>query len=100
MSVNLSETTTEFLGEPIKLFINGDWHESSTGLSKAVINPSDGNQVASVASGNAQDVNTAVEAAQSAFENWSQLTVHERSNYLFKLADKLEENQATSNCII
>lgn len=95
MSVNLSETTTEFLGEPINLFINGNWQESSTGLSKPVINPSDGNQIASVASGNEQDVNTAVEAAQTAFENWSQLTVHERSNYLFKLADKLEENQAT-----
>lgn len=95
MSGNLSSETNQFLSQPIQLFINGNWQDSHTGLVKPVINPSNGETIATVASGAEHDVNFAVESAHAAFNNWSQLSVYERSTIMFKLADKLEEHKDT-----
>ena len=38
------------------------------------------------------DVNKAVDAASAAFDSWSSLAPRQRADYLFKIADKIDEN--------
>ncbi|KXJ50547.1 MAG: aldehyde dehydrogenase [Neptuniibacter sp. Phe_28] len=84
-----------FLSQPIPLFINGTWTNSQGGKTTDVIDPSSGLKVATVASGNEQDVDMAVVAADKAFKTWSALAPKERAHYLNLLADKLESEAQT-----
>lgn len=51
------------------------------------INPSTGEQLWPVPIGSQQDVNDAVDAAQTAFESWSETSLEERRDYLRKFKD-------------
>ena len=95
MSDFLSDTAQAFINEPLNLFIDGQWQASSNNKRSEVLNPSNGEVIASVASGDAQDVNRAVEAADKAFKSWSKLSPEERASYLVKLADKMESEAHT-----
>lgn len=95
MSENLTTEVKEFLNQPLKSFINGKWQDSSSGNWTDVINPSDGKVIASVSSGNADDVDDAVKHADKSFSSWSKLSPEERAGYLNRLADKLESEIST-----
>ena len=41
---------------------------------------------------NKDDVDKAVDAAEAAFESWSNLPPRDRAKYLFKIADLIDEN--------
>ena len=71
-------------------WIDGEPREAATGRWHRVFDPATGQSFAEVAAGNAQDVASAVAAAQSAFPVWSGLPNTERSRWLEKLADALE----------
>lgn len=73
------------------LFINGEWR-SGTGESK-VTNPATGETVDIVQTGDTGDAKRAVDAAHSAFPKWAALTAEERSDYLYKLYEKMMERQ-------
>jgi len=95
MSDLLSNNAKKFISEPLDLFINGEWKKSITGKQTTVLNPSNGEDIATVASGGEQDVNLAVTAADNAFKHWSNLSPEQRSAYLIKLADKMEAESHT-----
>ena len=57
-----------------KMYINGEWVESSSGKKIETLNPENNEVWATVPEANAKDVDQAVQAAQNAFENtWSKL---------------------------
>ncbi|HTW12396.1 MAG TPA: gamma-aminobutyraldehyde dehydrogenase [Solirubrobacteraceae bacterium] len=64
----------------------------STGETEPILNPATGEVIAHAPLSSAQDVDRAVKAADSAFDEWSQATPGERALALLKLADAVEEH--------
>ncbi|MBO9499067.1 MAG: aldehyde dehydrogenase family protein [Novosphingobium sp.] len=79
-------------GAPKKLLIGGDWVEARSGENFASIDPSSGQVHGHAAAGDAADVDAAVLAARTAFEdpNWSGMSPHARSRLLLRIADAIE----------
>lgn len=73
-----------------QLFIDGVWHSASSDNNLPVFNPSTGEQIASVASASAADVDRAVQAARRALPAWSQRPASERAGYLRAFATEIE----------
>ena len=76
-----------------KMYINGEWVESSSGKKIETLNPENNEVWATVPEANAKDVDQAVQAAQNAFENtWSKLHPRERAKYLRLIGEQLRTN--------
>ncbi|MFD1708612.1 aldehyde dehydrogenase family protein [Siminovitchia sediminis] len=78
----------------LKMYINGEWKNSTNNAVREIINPANGEVIAQAAEGTLEDAKVAIKAARDAFESgiWSDLTAAERANYLYKIAGKIEEN--------
>ncbi|MEC1525008.1 aldehyde dehydrogenase family protein [Neobacillus niacini] len=84
--------TREFLAKTKRILINGQWVSSVSGKVYDSINPATSEVIAKIYEGSKEDVDLAVHAAKTAFENsWSKVTPEERSKLLNKLADLIEE---------
>lgn len=80
-------------GKPKRLFIDGRWIEAASGKTFDTVNPSTGMVLTSVAEGDAEDMDRAVEAARRAFNGpWRKFKPFERQNLLLKLADLVEQH--------
>src|ERR1700719_1502865 len=76
-----------------KMLIDGQWVDAASGKKFEPHNPATGELLATVAEGDAEDINRAVAAARRAFEGpWSKVKPFERQNLLLKLADLVEKN--------
>ena len=76
-----------------KMFVDGEWVESSSGKKIETLNPELNEVWATVPEANEEDVDRAVKAAQNAFENsWSNLHPRERAKFLRNIANQLREN--------
>jgi aldehyde dehydrogenase (NAD+) len=76
-----------------KMLIDGQWVDAASGKRFETLNPATGELLATVAEGDAEDINRAVAAARRAFEGpWSKMKPFERQNLLLKLADLVETN--------
>lgn len=77
----------------LKMYINGEWTNSSDNKTREVINPATGEVIAQAAEGTVADTRAAIAAAKEAFESgvWSDLPTVERAAYLLKIADKIDE---------
>jgi len=77
-----------------KMFVNGEWVDSTSGQTKDIINPATEQIVADVPEGNVEDAKRAIDAARDAFDKgkWPKLTPSERSLVILKLADIIERN--------
>jgi 1-pyrroline dehydrogenase len=73
-----------------KLFIGGEWVDSSSGETEPDIDPATGEPVAEVAVATREDADKAVAAALRAFGSWSDTPPKERSAMMLKLADAME----------
>jgi aldehyde dehydrogenase (NAD+) len=72
------------------LFINGKWVKGKKYF--ATINPSNEEKIAEVAYANKADVNSAVVAAEKAYNNvWSKISPKERAKYIFRIARIMQE---------
>ena len=79
--------------ENYKLYINGNFQDSSSKKTFTSIDPSTEEPWATFAKANAQDVNTAVESAHDAFKGeWSKLFPTQRGQYLRAIGDQLKKN--------
>ena len=79
--------------QDFKMYINGEWVDSSSGKKIKTLNPENNEVWATVPEANEKDVNKAVQSAQKAFENnWSTLHPRERAKYLKLIADQLRAN--------
>jgi 1-pyrroline dehydrogenase len=70
--------------------IGGEFVDAADGRTADVINPADDQVIAQVPASAAEDVDRAVNAAESAFESWKKTTPQDRSLLLLKIADALE----------
>jgi alpha-ketoglutaric semialdehyde dehydrogenase len=74
-------------------FINGEWKSSSTNEVEASINPSNKDDIVGyIQKSSKEDLDLAVAAAKSVQIQWRKLSAPARGNYLYKMADILEEN--------
>lgn len=80
------------LDKRYKLYINGEWIESSNKETIKTFNPATGELLAEIAEASQDDVNKAVSAAREAFCTWKNTTAQQRSEILEKIADIIEEN--------
>jgi aminomuconate-semialdehyde/2-hydroxymuconate-6-semialdehyde dehydrogenase len=71
-------------------WIDGEAREAASGRWLPVFDPATGTAFAEVASGDMQDVEAAISAAERAYPAWSALPNFERARWLEKLADALE----------
>ncbi len=70
--------------------IGGQFVDAADGATADVINPADDQVIAQVPKSAAEDVDRAVNAAETAFESWKKTTPQDRSLLLLKIADALE----------
>src|SRR5262245_49090434 len=89
-----ASTRPAFLDGNVKrMLINAQWVEAASGKTFASVNPSTDTALATVAEGDAEDINRAVAAARRAFEGpWSKFKPYERQEILLKLADLVEQH--------
>jgi acyl-CoA reductase-like NAD-dependent aldehyde dehydrogenase len=77
-----------------KLYVGGEWIAPADPRGTiAVINPATEELIGRIPEGTPEDVNRAVAAAREAFEDWSQTSVAERSQWLERIALALAERQ-------
>jgi aldehyde dehydrogenase (NAD+) len=76
-----------------QMLIGGKWIDAASGKHFESRNPATGELLATVAEGDAEDINRAVTAARKAFEGpWSRFKPYERQQVLLKLADLVERH--------
>ncbi len=76
-----------------KLFINGEWVESSAGETFDDINPATLEIIGKPHKASEEDVKSAVESAHDAFDSWSSTPAPQRAKILFRAARLLEERK-------
>ena len=76
-----------------RMLIDGRWVEAASGKRFESRNPATGELLATVAEGDAEDIDRAVAAARKAFEGpWRKFKPYERQQVLLKLADLVERH--------
>jgi acyl-CoA reductase-like NAD-dependent aldehyde dehydrogenase len=83
-----------FLAKPGRLFIDGRWQEAVSGKTFEVIDPATARVIATVAEGDAADIDLAVQAAHRSFADrrWRGLTADDRARVLWRYADLIEQH--------
>ncbi|WP_088265810.1 aldehyde dehydrogenase family protein [Bacillus mycoides] len=78
----------------LKMYVNGEWRESSNQEKRTIINPANGKGIAYAPEGTIEDAKYAIEVARTAFDSgiWSATSTAERASYLFKIADEIDKN--------
>ncbi|EEM17584.1 Aldehyde dehydrogenase [Bacillus pseudomycoides DSM 12442] len=78
----------------LKMYLNGEWRDSSNQEKKPIINPANGKVIAYASEGTIEDAKYAIEVARATFDSgiWSETSAAERASYLFKIADEIDKN--------
>jgi acyl-CoA reductase-like NAD-dependent aldehyde dehydrogenase len=76
-----------------KLIIAGEQRNASDGGTTEIRNPATGELVDRVAAGTQQDVDNAIDAAESAFKKWSAVPPPKRAEILYKASRLLNERE-------
>ncbi len=74
-------------------YINGTFVKPEGRKAIAVANPANGDKLAEITCGNAEDVDQAVKAARAAFGKWSKLSAYERAKYLYAIARHIQKRE-------
>ena len=79
--------------QDFKMYIDGEWVNSSSGKKIKTLNPENNEVWATVPEASEKDVDKAVHSAQKAFDrSWSKLHPRDRAKYLRLIADQLRAN--------
>ena len=73
-------------------YIGGEWLAPVDGEYFDDSSPVDGSHLTRVPKSNSKDIDLAVEAAGKAADAWGKTSATERSNIMFKIAERIEEN--------
>ncbi len=101
-----SNSSIEFIRQPKKLLINGEWVAAVSGKTFEVMNPATAEVIAHVAEGDQADVDKAVKAARQALESnaWANMSPSDRGklvwrvgDLILKYADELAELESLDN---
>jgi malonate-semialdehyde dehydrogenase (acetylating) / methylmalonate-semialdehyde dehydrogenase len=90
--MNVASEKASLLVRQVGHFINGQLVTPSSARFKDVFNPATGNVTAAVALASVQDVDRAVDAANAAFPNWSEMAPLKRARILFKFKELLNKH--------
>jgi aldehyde dehydrogenase (NAD+) len=71
-------------------YIDGRW--TAPGETFVSTNPANGQTLAEISRGTAEDVDKAVKAARAAFKGWSALSGYERGKYLYAIAREVQKH--------
>jgi phenylacetaldehyde dehydrogenase len=90
----IDERARQFVAQPRKLLIGGEWVASASGKTFDVYNPATGEVLAKVAEGSSEDVDRAVKTARSVFEanTWYGMKPNERGRIIHRLGDLILQN--------
>jgi aldehyde dehydrogenase (NAD+) len=81
---------------PGELFIGGRWRPASNAATAPTVNPADRSEIVQIAQATTDDLDAAVNAARSAFDNgrgpWPAKDVHERARILIRIAELIERD--------
>jgi phenylacetaldehyde dehydrogenase len=94
MTVTLDKRVDDFIATDRKLFIDGDWVDAASGRTFTTPNPATGELLATVAEGDAEDIERAVRAARRAFEEgpWARMTPSDRGRLIWRIGDLILEH--------
>lgn len=92
--MRVNEIPQGILPEKNALFYGGRWHEPKSARYEETINPAYNEVLRKVPVAEADDVDAAVQAAQAAFHEWSNLKPTQRADYLRRAASVIRENAA------
>ena len=81
------------LKKSYKMFINGEWVNSSNGITVKTYAPYNNELLSEFPDASESDVDLAVKSAKEAFKTWRKTTVKERAKILNKIADIIDENK-------
>ncbi len=89
-----SEAAQQALARRPQLFIGGAWIDSTGGATLPVIDPSNGREISRLVDATDEDIDRAVAAARTAFDDgrWTRLPPIAREGLILKLADLLERH--------
>jgi phenylacetaldehyde dehydrogenase len=89
-----ASAAAEYLAAPKRMLIDGQWVAARAGNTLEVWDPADGETIASVPAGDAEDVDIAVSAARRAFEDsaWSRMTASDRGRVIWRIGDLILEH--------
>lgn len=94
MNQNNTRETALALFANLRLHINGEWVEGSTGRGENVINPATGETLGWLPHASQDDLDRAAKAAAAAFPAWSRTPAMERRRVLLEAARLLRERSA------
>jgi phenylacetaldehyde dehydrogenase len=94
MTITLDKRVDDFIATDRKLFIDGEWVDAASGRSFVTPNPATGDTLATVAEGDAEDIDRAVRAARRAFEDgpWAHMTPSDRGRIVWRIGDLILEH--------
>lgn len=79
--------------QPYKIYIDGKWVNSESRETFTKVNPATLEKIGEFQKGNGKDVKKAVDAAEDAFDKWSETPAPKRGEILFKAGQLLKENK-------
>lgn len=77
----------------LKLFINGEFCDSTSTELINVLNPATEEVIATIPKGTIEDVDKAIDISEEAQKSWEKLPAVERGAYLRKIADRIRERE-------
>ena len=83
------------IGGVIPMYLDGGWRLAQSGATRDLINPSNGERIATVAEGAQEDAELAIRAARRAFDEgpWASTTALDRAALLLKVADAIDAHR-------
>ncbi len=81
------------MDEKIQLYIDGRLQDSEDESKFPVYNPATNEVIAHAAKGNAEDAKAAIDAAEEAFDKWSETPPPQRAEVLFKVGEMIREQR-------
>jgi phenylacetaldehyde dehydrogenase len=94
--ISTDKRVNDFLATEGRLVIGGQRRMALSGKTFDTPNPATGRRLATVAEGQAEDIDAAVKAPRAAFDGpWSSLTPSQRAKILWKIGDLIEEHAET-----
>ena len=76
----------------LSFYINGKWVDSESDLIYENVNPANGETIAEFPSATDDEIESAIQSAQTALNLWREVPLRDKARYLFDLRGKFEEH--------
>jgi phenylacetaldehyde dehydrogenase len=92
--IKIDKRVRDFVSTPRQMFIDGRLVDAKSNRTFKTINPATGETLATVAEGDAADIDVAVKAARRAFDTgpWAKMTPSDRGRIIWRIGDLITEH--------